>query len=91
MMMMKLKPKIISNILKYSGSKVEWVEEESYFFKLSAWQNKLIKFYNDNPKFILPSSSKNEVIQFVKKGLNDLSVSRTSFSWGIPVPKIKNM
>ena len=74
---------------KISGSKVEWVEEESYFFKLSAWQNKLIKFYNDNPKFILPDSRKNEVIQFVKKGLNDLSVSRTSFSWGIPVPKNK--
>ena len=72
---------------KSSGSKVEWVEEESYFFKLSSWQDKLIKFYDDNPKFILPISRKNEVMEFVKKGLNDLSVSRTSFSWGIPVPK----
>tara|TARA_Y100001970_G_scaffold291633_1_gene429529 strand:+ start:4569 stop:6113 length:1545 start_codon:yes stop_codon:yes gene_type:complete len=74
-------------IAKNSGSKVEWVEEESYFFKLSSWQDKLLKFYDENPKFILPDSRKNEVVQFVKKGLNDLSVSRTSFSWGIPVPK----
>ena len=72
---------------KNSGSKVEWVEEESYFFKLSAWQEKLIKFYEDNPKFILPESRKNEVVEFVKRGLKDLSVSRTSFSWGIPVPE----
>ena len=71
---------------KISGSKVEWVEEESYFFKLSSWQDKLLKFYNDNPKFILPLSRRNEVINFVKKGLKDLSVSRTSFNWGIPVP-----
>tara|TARA_B100000579_G_scaffold436435_1_gene462379 strand:+ start:4602 stop:6143 length:1542 start_codon:yes stop_codon:yes gene_type:complete len=71
---------------KASGSIVEWVEEESYFFKLSAWQNKLIKFYENNPNFILPASRKKEVINFVKKGLKDLSVSRTSFSWGIQVP-----
>ena len=73
-------------ISKVSGSKVEWVEEESYFFKLSSWQNKLLKFYTDNPNFILPSSRRNEVVEFVKKGLKDLSVSRTSFNWGIPVP-----
>ena len=72
---------------KSSGSKVEWVEEESFFFKLSAWSDKLLKFYDKNPKFILPISRKNEVINFVKKGLKDLSVSRTSFKWGIPVPK----
>ena len=71
---------------KTSGSKVEWVEEESYFFKLSAWGKKLLNFYEKNPKFIHPQSRKNEVINFVKKGLKDLSVSRTSFSWGIPVP-----
>mgnify|MGYP001334839130 CR=1 FL=1 len=76
-----------SKICKISGSKVEWVEEESYFFKLSSWQDKLIKFYEDNKKFILPESRRNEVMQFVKKGLKDLSISRTSFSWGIPVPK----
>ena len=75
-----------NKISKVSGSKVEWVEEESYFFKLSTWQDKLLKFYSDNPNFILPISRRNEVIEFVKKGLKDLSVSRTSFSWGIPVP-----
>ena len=69
-----------------SGSKVEWVEEESYFFKLSKWGNKLLKFYDDNPKFILPKSRRNEVINFVKSGLKDLSISRKSFSWGIKVP-----
>jgi len=72
---------------KSSGSKVEWVEEESYFFKLSSWTKKLLKHYEDNPYFILPKSRANEVKSFVKKGLKDLSVSRTSFSWGIPVPK----
>ena len=73
-----------------SGSQVEWVEEESYFFKLSKWENKLLKFYNDNPKFILPNSRKNEVISFVKSGLKDLSISRKSFSWGIKVPNNKD-
>ena len=72
-----------------SGSSVDWVEEDSYFFRLSAWSNKLLKHYNDNKNFILPSSRNNEVINFVKKGLKDLSVSRTSFSWGIPVPNNK--
>jgi len=72
---------------KLSGSVVEWVEEESYFFKLSAWSNKLLEFYKENPKFILPISRKNEVVKFVEKGLKDLSISRTSFTWGIPVPK----
>ncbi len=71
---------------KSSGSLVEWVEEESYFFKLSKWQKPLLKFYKDNPKFILPESRKNEVISFVSSGLKDLSVSRKSFSWGINVP-----
>jgi methionyl-tRNA synthetase len=74
-------------VSKSSGSIVEWVEEESYFFKLSAWTDKLIKHYKENKDFILPISRKNEVISFVEKGLKDLSISRTSFSWGIPVPK----
>ena len=74
---------------KSSGSLVEWVEEESFFFKLSAWQNKLLKYYEDNRKFIQPESRRNEVTRFVKRGLKDLSISRTSFSWGIPVPKNK--
>ncbi len=69
-----------------SGSPVEWVEEESYFFKLSKWQNKLLDYYEKNPNFILPKSRRNEVINFVKSGLKDLSVSRKSFSWGIKVP-----
>ncbi len=69
-----------------SGSPVEWVEEESYFFKLSKWQDKLIDYYNNNPDFILPKTRRNEVISFVKSGLKDLSISRKSFSWGIKVP-----
>ncbi len=77
-------------ISKSSGSPVEWVEEESYFFKLSKWQKPLLKFYSENPKFILPESRKNEVISFVKSGLKDLSVSRKSFSWGIKVPSNKD-
>ena len=76
-------------VSKTSGSSVDWVEEESYFFKLSTWSEKLLKYYKDNQDFILPTSRKNEVVNFVKKGLKDLSVSRTSFSWGIPVPKDK--
>ena len=75
------------NTSKSSGSKVEWVEEESYFFKLSSWEKKLLKFYEENSNFILPQSRKNEVVSFVKRGLKDLSVSRTSFTWGIKVPK----
>ena len=74
-------------ISKSSGSPVEWVEEESYFFKLSSWSKKLLEHYKKNPNFILPVSRKNEVIRFVEKGLKDLSISRTSFTWGIPVPK----
>ena len=74
---------------KISGSAVEWVEEESYFFKLSAWQKKLLDYFEKNKEFILPQSRRNEVIRFVEKGLKDLSISRTSFSWGIPVPDNK--
>ncbi len=69
-----------------SGAPVEWVEEPSYFFKLSAYQDKLLKFYEDNPDFVAPKSRFNEVKSFVSGGLLDLSVSRTSFSWGVPVP-----
>ena len=75
---------------KTSGSIVEWVEEESYFFKLSKWQKPLLNFYNKNPNFILPSTRKNEVISFVEGGLKDLSVSRKSFKWGIQVPSNDN-
>ena len=75
---------------KSSGSTVEWIEEESYFFRLSKWEKPLLKFYHENPNFILPESRKNEVISFVKSGLKDLSVSRKSFSWGIKVPSNKD-
>ncbi|OAP42500.1 methionine--tRNA ligase [Sinorhizobium glycinis] len=68
------------------GTPVEWVEEESYFFRLSAYQDKLLKHYEDNPDFIGPAERRNEVISFVKSGLKDLSVSRTTFDWGIRVP-----
>jgi len=70
----------------FSGSQVEWVEEDSFFFKLSSWEKKLLEFYERNDNFILPISRRNEVINFVKNGLKDLSVSRTSFTWGIRVP-----
>ena len=73
-----------------SKSLVEWVDEESYFFKLSKWAKPLLNFYKDNPDFISPKSRKNEVISFVKSGLKDLSVSRKSFSWGIKVPHDDN-
>ena len=69
-----------------SGAEVEWVEEPSYFFKLSEWQDRLLEHYEDNPDFIGPETRRNEVISFVKGGLRDLSVSRTAFKWGIPVP-----
>jgi len=73
-------------IAKSSKSNVEWMEEESFFFKLSKWQDSLLDYYEKNPYFISPESRKNEVISFVKSGLKDLSVSRKSFSWGIKVP-----
>ena len=72
-----------------SKSPVEWVDEESYFFRLSKWEKPLLDFYKKNPHFISPESRKNEVISFVKNGLKDLSVSRKSFSWGIKVPSNK--
>jgi methionyl-tRNA synthetase len=69
-----------------TGAPVEWVKEPSYFFRLSAFQDRLLKWYEDNPDCVAPNSRRNEVMSFVKGGLQDLSVSRTSFKWGIPVP-----
>jgi methionyl-tRNA synthetase len=69
-----------------TGADVEWLEEENYFFRLSAWQDRLLEFYETHPDAVAPRSRRNEVISFVKSGLNDLSISRTSFSWGVPVP-----
>jgi methionyl-tRNA synthetase len=73
-----------------SKSPVEWIEEESYFFRLSKWEKPLLDYYESHPDFIHPVSRRNEVISFVKSGLKDLSVSRKSFSWGIPVPNNKD-
>jgi methionyl-tRNA synthetase len=75
-----------NKIAASSGSPVEWIEEESYFFRLSKWQDKLLDYYEKNSSFISPKSKKNEVISFVKGGLKDLSISRKAFSWGIKVP-----
>ena len=68
------------------GAPVEWVEEESYFFRLSAYQDKLLDLYARHPDFVLPKERLNEVASFVKGGLQDLSVSRTTFDWGVKVP-----
>lgn len=70
-----------------NGNSLEFLKEESYFFKLSAFQDKLLNFYKSHPDFIKPSSYMKEVVSFVKSGLKDLSISRTSFTWGIPVTK----
>jgi len=69
-----------------TGTPVEWVEEESYFFKLSAYQDRLLALYEESPDFIGPDERRNEILSFVKSGLRDLSVSRTTFDWGIQVP-----
>jgi methionyl-tRNA synthetase len=68
------------------GTPVEWVEEESYFFRLSAYQDRLLALYEKHPEFVGPPERRNEIVSFVKSGLKDLSVSRTTFDWGIPVP-----
>ncbi|QJE72898.1 methionine--tRNA ligase [Aerophototrophica crusticola] len=69
-----------------TGAPVEWVEEPSYFFKLSAWGDRLLKFYEERPDFIAPAGKRSEVVSFVRGGLKDLSISRTTFDWGIKVP-----
>lgn len=68
------------------GTPVEWVEEETYFFRLSAYQDRLLALYRDQPDFVGPVERRNEVSSFVAGGLRDLSISRTTFDWGIPVP-----
>jgi methionyl-tRNA synthetase len=69
-----------------NGTPVEWVEEESYFFRLSAYQDKLLALYANDPNYVLPRERLNEVMSFVKSGLQDLSISRTTFDWGVKVP-----
>jgi methionyl-tRNA synthetase len=73
-----------------TGSPVEWVEEESYFFRLSAYADRLLRHYEKYPDFITPEKYKNEIVAFVKRGLSDLSISRTTFAWGVPVPNDPN-
>jgi methionyl-tRNA synthetase len=68
------------------GTPVEWTEEESYFFRLSAYQDRLLALYEDDPDFVGPDERRNEVASFVRSGLRDLSISRTTFDWGVPVP-----
>ncbi|MBC8050269.1 MAG: methionine--tRNA ligase [Chitinophagales bacterium] len=68
------------------GTPVTWTEEETFFFSLSKYEKKLLAFYEENPDFILPLERRNEIVSFVKGGLQDLSISRTTFDWGIPVP-----
>jgi methionyl-tRNA synthetase len=69
-----------------TGTPVEWVEEESYFFKLSAYEERLLALYEAQPDFVTPDKYRNEIVAFVKRGLKDLSISRTTFDWGVPVP-----
>jgi methionyl-tRNA synthetase len=68
------------------GTPVEWTEEQTYFFRLSKYEKKLLKLYEEKPDFILPPERRNEIVNFVKSGLQDLSISRTTLDWGIPVP-----
>ena len=68
------------------GAPVEWVEEESYYFKLSAYAARLLAHYDEHPEFIVPERYRNEILAFVRRGLNDLSISRSTFDWGVPVP-----
>ncbi|MEE1613230.1 methionine--tRNA ligase [Microvirga sp. CF3016] len=69
-----------------TGTPVEWIEEESYFFRLSAYQDRLLAHYQANPDFVSPETRRNEITSFVRSGLQDLSISRTTFNWGLPVP-----
>jgi methionyl-tRNA synthetase len=82
----ELKPGPGGERLAPSGAPVEWVEEESYYFKLSAYQERLLAHYRSHADFIVPETYRNEVISFVERGLNDLSISRSTFDWGVPVP-----
>ena len=69
-----------------TGAECNWVEEPSYFFRTSKWGNRLLEYYEAHPDFIMPAARRNEMISFIKGGLKDLSISRTTFSWGVPVP-----
>ncbi|EME19525.1 methionine--tRNA ligase [Rhodococcus triatomae] len=75
-----------SRISTDTGTPVEWTEESTYFFRLSAYQDRLLALYESHPEFIAPATRRNEIVSFVSGGLKDLSVSRTTFNWGVPVP-----
>ena len=83
----ELERQVDGSLVAPSGAPVEWLSEPSYFFRLSAWQEPLLRLYESNPDFIGPPAKRNEVLAFVRSGLKDLSISRTSFSWGVPVPR----
>lgn len=78
------------NKLSPQGTPVEWLEEDSYFFRLSAYEDKLLAHFEANPEFLMPDSRRNEIVSFIKGGLKDLSISRTAFDWGVPVPGDKD-
>ena len=78
------------NKLSPQGTPVEWLEEDSYFFRLSAYEDKLLAHFEANPQFLMPDSRRNEIVSFIKGGLKDLSISRTAFDWGVPVPGDKD-
>lgn len=90
----KLPAELLDGTGEYEGQKVcpihgrpvEMLSEDNYFFRMSAYGDRLLAFYEDNPDFVQPESARNEVVSFVKQGLQDLSISRSTFSWGIPVP-----
>ena len=77
---------LIDNCCPIHKTEIEKLKEETYFFKLSKYQKKLLEFYKENPKFISPKNRRQEIINRVKEGLKDLSISRTNFNWGIPLP-----
>ncbi|HEX2053131.1 MAG TPA: methionine--tRNA ligase [Actinomycetota bacterium] len=77
---------IIDGLCPIHERPVEWLEEQNYFFRLSAYADRLLELYEANPDFVQPEIRRNEVVSFVKGGLQDLSISRTSFSWGVPIP-----
>ncbi len=82
----ELKPGPDGTRIAPTGAPAEWVREPCYFFRLSAWQDRLLAFYEANPDFVLPASRRNEVVSFVRGGLQDLAVSRAGLTWGVPVP-----
>jgi methionyl-tRNA synthetase len=82
----ELVPDAEGNKLSPQGTPVEWLEEDSYFFRLSAYEDKLLAHFEAHPDFLMPESRRNEITSFIKGGLKDLSISRTAFNWGVPVP-----